>query len=84
MNSFLPVLGQSVNVLSNPATVMWIAIAVMAVVPGVAAVLSTAWCKNRQAEMDATLKMKMLEMGLPADEIERVLQAESGKSKLDA
>jgi hypothetical protein len=35
------------------------------------------WYKTKRAAMDADLKMKMLEMGMSADEIERVLAAES-------
>jgi hypothetical protein len=69
------------SALNNPATMMWIAIAVMCVVPGVAAVLSTAWCKARQSEMDASLKMRMLEMGMSAEDIERVLLAQSGSGE---
>lgn len=35
------------------------------------------WYKAKRAAMDADLKMKMLEMGMSADDIERVLAAES-------
>ena len=35
------------------------------------------WHKTKRAAMDADLKMKMLEIGMSADEIERVLAAES-------
>jgi len=44
----------------------------------------TYWYKGKKAAMDADLKMKMLEMGMSASEIERVLIAESnpdGKEK---
>ena len=37
----------------------------------------TYWFKAKKAGMDADLKMKMLELGMSADEIERVLIAES-------
>jgi len=36
--------------------------------------------KTRKAEMDADLKMRMLEMGMSASDIERVLKAESHES----
>ena len=38
------------------------------------------WHKTRKAEMDADLKMRMLEMGMSATDIEKVLNAESPKS----
>jgi hypothetical protein len=37
----------------------------------------TYWYKARKSAMDADLKMKMLEMGMSAADIERVLLAES-------
>jgi hypothetical protein len=36
------------------------------------------WRKVRQAEMDAALKQDMLNRGMSAEEIERVLKASSG------
>ncbi len=59
--------------LSNPVTVVWGAIVIMSIVP----TLIYYWHKTRKAEMDADLKMKMLEMGMSASDIERVLKAES-------
>ena len=67
----------------HTAAVFWTAITIIAVVPGVTIALAKAWCNNRQAEMDATLKMKMLEMGMSVDDIERVLRAQTGSEKLD-
>ena len=33
------------------------------------------WCKTRRAQLEAELKRDMLQKGLPADEIERILKA---------
>ena len=59
--------------LSNPVTIFWGAIVIISVVP----TLTYYWHKTRKAEMDADLKMRMLEMGMSATDIERVLKAES-------
>ena len=59
--------------LSNPMTIFWGAIVIISVVPS----LTYYWHKTRKAEMDADLKMRMLEMGMSATDIERVLKAES-------
>lgn len=59
--------------LSNPMTIFWGAIVIISVVP----TLTYYWHRTRKAEMDADLKMKMLEMGMSASDIERVLKAES-------
>jgi len=61
------------NVLSSSSLVFWGAIVLICIVP----TLTYYRHKTRQSEMDADLKMKMLEMGMTADEIERVLKAES-------
>lgn len=62
--------------LTNPVTVFWIAIVLISVVP----TITYYWHKTRKAEMDADLKMRMLEMGMSANDIERVLRAESQES----
>ena len=59
--------------LSNPVMIFWGAIVIISVVP----TLTYYWHKTRKAEMDADLKMRMLEMGMSATDIERVLKAES-------
>ena len=59
--------------LSNPMTIFWGAIVIISVVP----TLTYYWHKTRKAEMDADLKMRMLEMGMSATDIVRVLKAES-------
>lgn len=62
--------------LLNPVTVFWIAIVLISIVP----TITYYWHKTRKAEMDADLKMRMLEMGMSANDIERVLRAESQES----
>lgn len=55
-----------------------LALLVFFVVTGVtliATTLITQWRKHRQAEMDAALKQEMLQRGMSAEEIERVLAA---------
>ena len=59
--------------LSNPVSIFWIAIVLISVVPSITYYRH----KTRKAEMDADLKMRMLEMGMSATDIERVLKAES-------
>jgi len=59
--------------LFNPVNVFWIAIVALSVIP----TFIYHWHKTRRAEMDADLKMRMLEMGMSASDIERVLKAES-------
>jgi hypothetical protein len=59
--------------LSNPTAIFWIAIVLICTVP----TAITFWYKAKRTAIDADLKMKMLEMGMSADEIERVLMAES-------
>lgn len=62
--------------LSNPVTITWIGIILICIVP----TITYYWHKTRKAEMDADLKMRMLEMGMSASDIERVLKAESQES----
>jgi hypothetical protein len=60
-------------ILNNNLAIVFIGIILLTLIP-------TAfghWLKAKRAAMDADLKMKMLEMGMSADEIERVLKAES-------
>ena len=66
----------SMAFLSNPVTVFWLAIVTLSVVP----TALVYWHKTRKAEMDADLKMRMLEMGMSASDIERVLKAESSET----
>ena len=63
-----------IGFLENPMFIFWGAVSMISVV----SVLSTYWYKTRKAEMDAELKVRMLEMGMSAFDIERVLNAESG------
>ena len=67
------------NMLEKPVSEVMIvfgAIVLLATVP----TALVYWYKAKRAAMDADLKMKMLEMGMSADEIERVLAAESVES----
>ena len=63
--------------LTNPVNVFWIAIVALSVIP----TFIYHWHKTRRAEMDADLKMRMLEMGMSASDIERVLKAESPETQ---
>ena len=65
--------------LSNTSNFFWLAVVIMSVVP----TLIYYWQKTRRAEMDADLKMRMLEMGMSATDIEKVLNAESPESGKD-
>jgi len=62
--------------LINPVSIFWISIVLISIVP----TITYYWHKTRRAEMDADLKMRMLEMGMSASDIERVLKAESHES----
>ena len=45
----------------------------------VVAILSSAWRRNRQAEIESALKQDMLNRGMSADEIVRVVRACAGE-----
>lgn len=62
--------------LTNPGVIFWGAIVLLSVVP----TITYYWHKTRKAEMDADLKMRMLDMGMSASDIERVLNAESSET----
>lgn len=59
--------------LNNGWFVMWAAIVLIVTVP----VIMTYWHKIKRAEQDAQLKQQMLERGMSADEIVKVLHASS-------
>ena len=59
--------------LLNPVAIVFFAVIVCTVFPTAIVYRH----KTKKAEMDADLKMKMLEMGMSAADIERVLLAES-------
>ncbi len=63
--------------LTSPVAIFWIAIVAISVIP----TFIYHWHKTRRAEMDADLKMRMLEMGMSASDIERVLKAESQETQ---
>ncbi len=56
---------------NHPSAVFWTAIALMIVVPAIARY----WWRIRQSEIDASLKHEMLERGMSAEEIQKVLAA---------
>ena len=64
-----PILAQSGWL--HPAAIFWIAIAAICIVPSIAYY----WSLVKKAELDASLKQTMLDRGMSADEIERVLRA---------
>jgi hypothetical protein len=59
------------ELLNNPMLIFWGAITLMCIVP----VIAGAWYKIRKAELEAGLKREMIERGMSADEICRVLHA---------
>ncbi|MBX3441984.1 MAG: hypothetical protein KF774_06235 [Planctomyces sp.] len=59
----------------NDVAIFWVAIAAMAIIPGVCAMAAGAWSRSRQAELEASMKMRMVDMGMSAEDIERVLNA---------
>ena len=61
------------TMVSNPLTMIVVAVILCTVIPSALVY----YHKNKMAGIDADLKMKMLEMGMSADEIERVLKAQS-------
>jgi hypothetical protein len=66
-----------IEILSNPLSWIFGVILVPSVVGTVAHYLT----KAQRDRLDAELKMQMLERGMSADEIERVLSAKSGSKK---
>lgn len=59
---------------SNPASVFWVAVTVMVVVPAVLHYMRQA----KRDEQETSLKRDMIARGMSAEEIERVLAAKSG------
>ena len=50
----------------------------------VPAIVAEAWQKTRQAEIEATLKRDMLDRGMSAEDIERVISASAKKNRRHA
>jgi hypothetical protein len=63
--------------LFNPVFVVFAALTICAV----ASVVSVFWYRTRRAEIDAALKQTMIDRGMSADEIERVLRASNARIK---
>ncbi len=64
-------------ILTNSTFIFWGAITLICVVPPIAHF----WWRVRVAELEASLKHAMLEQGMSADEIARVLQAAARPSR---
>jgi hypothetical protein len=64
------------NILSNHDLIFWGAIALICIVPS----LGHYWWKIRRAELDAALKQDMLNRGMSAEEIQKVLRPSNGDS----
>ena len=65
------------TVLQNTHFVFWSAIALIVVVPAVTGALAHYWYRVRRAELDARLKSHMLELGMSAEEIKTVIEADA-------
>jgi hypothetical protein len=63
--------------LVNPFGVAVVAI-IFGCLAGICSSIATAWQRVRRAEIEATLKHRMLEQGMSADDIKKVL--ESGRT----
>jgi hypothetical protein len=67
------------HLLQSPVLVIFGAITLITVVPS----LAYYWYKARKAEIEAALKHEMIQRGLSADDIERILKAtSSGKTSI--
>jgi hypothetical protein len=58
-----------IELLQTPLFIIFAAVTIISVVP----TLAHYWYKARQAEIDASLKHDMLQRGMSAEDIERVL-----------
>ncbi len=61
--------------LNNTTFIFWSAVVLIVVVPGVTSVLAHYWFRTRKAELDAQLKSQMVQLGMSAAEIERVINS---------
>ncbi|HEX6985592.1 MAG TPA: hypothetical protein VF170_09455 [Planctomycetaceae bacterium] len=68
------ILAQSMGWL-HPLTAFWLMVAVVCVAPS----LAYYWYKLKKTELEAGLKQTMLDRGMSAEEIERVLRAGNKK-----
>jgi hypothetical protein len=53
----------------------------LGVLVAIVAIIAGAWRKVRRAELDAELKHKMLDQGMSADDICKVLEVSSGRCR---
>ena len=69
------------DILSGPSPVLIVMLSLMAFVL-VVGIIATQWRRTRIAEADAGLKLRMVDQGFSADDIERVLQTKlEGKQR---
>jgi hypothetical protein len=59
------------ELLNNSTFIIWTGIVLICVVP----TITHAWYKVRRAELDASLKLEMIQHNMSADDIIRILQA---------
>ncbi|MBA3313690.1 MAG: hypothetical protein M3552_09795 [Planctomycetota bacterium] len=68
---------QITSLLNNGMFIFWGAVTLICVVP----CLAHYWAKVKTAELEAGLKQTMIDRGMNADEIERVLRIERRKNE---
>ena len=69
------------NAFVNGENLPLIVFLILAAVVLVTAIIALHWRRVRVAEAEASVKLRMIERGYSADEIERVLQAKLGVEK---
>jgi hypothetical protein len=63
----------------HPALIIPILLIICGALIPLAAILASQWRKNRQTELEVSLKHEMLNRGFSAEEIERVVKASRPK-----
>lgn len=59
------------SIFNNSQFIFWTAIALICIVPSIAHY----WWKIRKAELEAALKQQMIQQGMSADEIQKILSS---------
>jgi hypothetical protein len=59
------------SILQNSSLIFWTAIALICIVPSI----SHYWWKIRKMEIEAALKQEMIQKGMSADDVQKVLDA---------
>jgi hypothetical protein len=65
------------QVLTNPVFIIFASLTITSVV----STLAVQWRKVRQAEMEAALKQEMIQRGMSADDIQKVMEASAHRSR---